>query len=300
MFSLSELGKRLKEERERKNLSLEDLQKETKIQKRYLLAIEEGKFDVLPGMFYARAFVKNYAEVLGLDSEQLFAEFGDELPNPASEIQEIPSRKDRPRQTIDRKSKRKSSFINTLIGFVGIIILMFGIYFVVQALVKDNTGDVSENNQEEDFDGDFSEELPADEQKEDEPLNNDDEEDVAKGNEEEQKQEEEVMTQKLQFIETKGNNSVYELSGTKKFIATVEYTGTSYVDIKNAKGYVLQAGTNKVEGTKDEYDFSEEEEIIFNFGASYYVKLSINGETVPFPLDESVQRITVKFTGGGE
>jgi cytoskeletal protein RodZ len=56
---LTELGKLLKEKREEKGMSLEELQTATKIQKRYLAAIEEGNYDVLPGTFYARAFIKN-------------------------------------------------------------------------------------------------------------------------------------------------------------------------------------------------------------------------------------------------
>lgn len=301
MFSLSELGRKLKEERERKNLSLEDLQKETKIQKRYLVAIEEGNFDVLPGKFYARAFVRNYAEAVGIDPDQLFDELDHEIPNPAKEISDIPLRSERPKQSLDRKSKRKSSFINTLLGFVGVLILIIGIYIVVQSLATDNPDSVTQEDQE-DFDGDFSDELPEEE------VPNDHEDEVASTDEEqanEEQEQEEVVneTHQLQFIETVGNNSKYELSQTNQFLATIEFSGTSYVDIKNAKGHFFEPGTNKEAGTKEEYDFSEEEEIIFNFGASANVKLSVNGEHIPFPLDpknNSVQRITVIFKGAKE
>jgi cytoskeletal protein RodZ len=66
---VTELGKLLKETRLAKNLSLEEIHQATKIQKRYLEAIEEGNLDALPGHFYARAFAKSYAEAVGLDPD---------------------------------------------------------------------------------------------------------------------------------------------------------------------------------------------------------------------------------------
>ena len=51
-----EIGHMLKEEREAQQLTLDDIQEMTKIQKRYLQAIEDNNFSSLPGRFYARAF----------------------------------------------------------------------------------------------------------------------------------------------------------------------------------------------------------------------------------------------------
>ncbi len=56
----------LKEKRVEKKLSLEDIEKATKIKKKYLEAIEEGKFHNLPSESYARGFVRNYALYLGI------------------------------------------------------------------------------------------------------------------------------------------------------------------------------------------------------------------------------------------
>ncbi len=72
---MTELAIRLKEAREEKGMSLDELQAATKIQKRYLTALEEGNYDVIPGNFYVRAFIKQYAEAVGLDSDQLFEEY---------------------------------------------------------------------------------------------------------------------------------------------------------------------------------------------------------------------------------
>lgn len=78
---MTELAIRLKEAREEKGMSLDELQAATKIQKRYLTALEEGNYDVIPGNFYVRAFIKQYAEAVGLDSDQLFEEYKKDIPN---------------------------------------------------------------------------------------------------------------------------------------------------------------------------------------------------------------------------
>ncbi|AXX64824.1 helix-turn-helix domain-containing protein [Bombilactobacillus bombi] len=77
---MGEIGEKLRSARLERGYTIDDLQKKTKIQKRYLVAIEEEKFDQLPGDFYVRAFVKQYAESVGLDSKALLQEFGDEIP----------------------------------------------------------------------------------------------------------------------------------------------------------------------------------------------------------------------------
>lgn len=74
------IGERLKQERELKNISLDEVQKVTKIQARYLDAIENERFEVMPGSFYVRAFIKEYANALGLDAEELMEEYKNDLP----------------------------------------------------------------------------------------------------------------------------------------------------------------------------------------------------------------------------
>ena len=69
------IGKTLREAREARGYTLEHVQEVTKIQKRYLLAIEEEDFDIMPGHFYTRAFIRQYAEVLGADAEALVTIF---------------------------------------------------------------------------------------------------------------------------------------------------------------------------------------------------------------------------------
>jgi cytoskeletal protein RodZ len=64
---MRELGETLRRQREKLGLDLDQVERMTKIRKRYLIALEEGDWDVLPGEVYGRGFVRSYAEALGLD-----------------------------------------------------------------------------------------------------------------------------------------------------------------------------------------------------------------------------------------
>ena len=78
---MTELGNRLKEARLEKGLSLDDLQEITKIQKRYLIGIEEGNFRSMPGKFYVVLLLNNMLKQSVLNLKILFEEFKSEIPN---------------------------------------------------------------------------------------------------------------------------------------------------------------------------------------------------------------------------
>jgi cytoskeletal protein RodZ len=63
------LGSSLAAERLALGLDLHDVERETRIRARYLAALEEEEFDVLPGDAYAAGFLRTYAGYLGLDAE---------------------------------------------------------------------------------------------------------------------------------------------------------------------------------------------------------------------------------------
>lgn len=98
---MSELGQLLKKTRMEKGISLDDLQEATKIQKRYLVAIEEGNYKILPGSFYVRAFIKSYAEEVGLDPSEVLRMYQNVIPSP------------HPDQTIEPIRKKRASSRNT-------------------------------------------------------------------------------------------------------------------------------------------------------------------------------------------
>ncbi len=68
------VGRTLRETRTRRRIDLAEVEAATKIRGRYLRAIENEEWDLLPGETYARAFIRAYATHLGLDGERLAEE----------------------------------------------------------------------------------------------------------------------------------------------------------------------------------------------------------------------------------
>lgn len=69
------VGEKLKEAREKRGLTLEAVEEETKIRKAYLEALENENFGVLPPKVYAVGFLRRYAKTLGLNEEEMIGEF---------------------------------------------------------------------------------------------------------------------------------------------------------------------------------------------------------------------------------
>ncbi|HFC96973.1 MAG TPA: hypothetical protein ENJ40_00745 [Thermosulfurimonas dismutans] len=99
MSSGTGLGAYLREIRERQGLSLPEIAAETKISCRFLEAIEEERWEELPGEVYIVGYLRAYAEAVGLDPGDVLARYRetrpqkgrDTLGHPSGEVS--PSRK---------------------------------------------------------------------------------------------------------------------------------------------------------------------------------------------------------------
>src|SRR5579884_3206338 len=72
---MSNFGASFKKAREAKGISLDRIAAETRISTRFLLAIENEEFNLLPGGIFNRGFVRTYAEKVGLDPDQSVADY---------------------------------------------------------------------------------------------------------------------------------------------------------------------------------------------------------------------------------
>jgi Helix-turn-helix domain/RodZ C-terminal domain len=70
-----EIGNSLREARYRQQLELTEIEQATKIRARYLRALEEESFDVLPAPTYVKGFLRTYADYLGLDGQLYVDEY---------------------------------------------------------------------------------------------------------------------------------------------------------------------------------------------------------------------------------
>jgi cytoskeletal protein RodZ len=143
---LSDLGQLLRKARLEKGISLDDMQEITKIRKRYLEAIEEGNYKLLPGNFYVRAFIKSYSECVGLDPNEVLRLFQNVIPAKELDAQVEPNpRKRTAIKTRDQWSKR----VTTLV-FISFIIVIIGLmYYFIEKNKTTGTEKNSLNTEEQ-------------------------------------------------------------------------------------------------------------------------------------------------------
>jgi transcriptional regulator with XRE-family HTH domain len=76
------LGRRLRAERERRRITLESIATNTKISIGLLRSLERDDVSRWPGGIFRRSFVRGYAEAIGLDPDDVLAEFLEQYPDP--------------------------------------------------------------------------------------------------------------------------------------------------------------------------------------------------------------------------
>src|SRR4051812_49561590 len=72
---MPEIGQSLREARMRARIDISELEAETKIRAKYLRALENEEWDLLPGRTYVKSFLRSYADALGLDGRLLVEEY---------------------------------------------------------------------------------------------------------------------------------------------------------------------------------------------------------------------------------
>lgn len=96
---MARLGDALRAQRERKGIVLDQAADDTRIREKFLRALEDGDYNVLPGAVYTKGFLRNYAEYLDLDPEELVT-----LYNAERGVQVEPLRSFEPMRPIMRRS----------------------------------------------------------------------------------------------------------------------------------------------------------------------------------------------------
>lgn len=297
---MTELGQKLKEARGTKGLSIDQLHEITKIQKRHLVAIEEGNYDVLPGAFYARAFIKQYADAVGLNGEELLVEYQSTIPQ--SEKRDVPqvSTGQKTQETMQKSSSwpiadhMPKILVALLVIAVGVII-----WFVFQALTGKDDEKVP-NTQSEKIEVKKAENSPLDTKKDEVKAEEPKKEEPKK---EESKKEEQPAQptgqQEVKVVGTTGKVSTLEIHNNKTLELEISGKGASYVDVKDDAGNEV-LNTTIQDGQTEKRDLSTAKEVRLNIGNATNVEVKLNGQVVAYPLDpekELHQRLVIKNQG---
>jgi len=72
---MASLGLTLREAREARNISIEEIASATKIVPRYLEALENDRLEIMPGEFFIKGIIRTYARAIGLDGEEVLSRY---------------------------------------------------------------------------------------------------------------------------------------------------------------------------------------------------------------------------------
>jgi len=122
-----DLGKKLREARERKGVSLRQIANSTKISARVLEALERNDISRLPGGIYGRAFVRSFAAEIGLDPEVVIQEFIAQFPDDSVTAGHPKSEQIEDNESLESDRRMASTFLRLLALSVPIAIVV--VYF---------------------------------------------------------------------------------------------------------------------------------------------------------------------------
>ncbi|MGH2952594.1 MAG: helix-turn-helix domain-containing protein [Solirubrobacterales bacterium] len=135
-----QIGRVLKEARTRAGLDVRTVEEQTKIRVKYLRALEDEQWEVLPSPAYAKGFLRTYAQVLGLDGEALVDEFRRQVElergEPAYPLgDQVPERRRRPGEPLGGGGPSWRPLL------IGAAVLVVGVLLVLGITGGDDEGE---------------------------------------------------------------------------------------------------------------------------------------------------------------
>ncbi len=300
-----EIGAKLKEAREEQGISLDGLQETTKIQKRYLVAIEEGNFKILPGKFYARAFIKEYATAVGLDPNELLAEYSADVPK-TENADDGEVKYSRIQRTRKESTSEKSPAIYSLIPTIIVVLLIIGIIIAAVVLYNQTTSKSSssqpqgEDNENEviinNSKGDENSGKSEKERDEGDSNASEDEDDK-----DDKDPEGDQPQSKLELVEETGGKSEFDLMNAGDDVKLkLESSGSTWLEVNGDDESFYNALFNE-DDSPLELDVSGKNEIYFSIGYAPDLTITINGEELEYAVDpkqQNVQKISINVKSG--
>lgn len=281
---MGELGQILKKRREEMHLSLDDLQEITKIQKRYIDAIERGNYQLLPGPFYTRAFIRNLAETLELNPDQLLSQYDGELPSPEVE----------PMETVPRRRKKMprspviGPWITKVLLFLFVVMILFIIYLFIVRQFPATPSQEARENPSQVQDG-FPKTISTNPSS---PVENQ----GGTTGETNTKDSPAPPAKKatLTWIKEEGSTGYYKISDVDHIeLQVLTPRGACWMEVREGRnGKVLFSNTVQAK-QEMKWTFTDSDHAYIKFGASKNVDVLVNGQPISLAGKPDVYRIDI-------
>lgn len=294
MLLLTELGARLKEARLSKGYSLDDLQEITKIQKRYLVGIEEGNYSIMPGTFYVRAFIKQYAEAVGLNPDELLEQYKTEVPGTQTEevVQSYAQSPSRRKLSSRSSNKMMEAMPKIIVGLfiIVIIVVIWSLYSAKMSKIPDKEEDTTTPFE---YVKPETEKPNLNDQQGDEEQTDDQEDQGTQQDDIEEKPTEEAQVISSGVVD--GESTIYEVSGVEELKIRVEASGDSWIGIRNERGNEQIDAKVYTAGMVVEHDATEAGYARIRLGNTQVTKVFVNGKELAYTQNRVAQNIILKL-----
>ncbi|WP_285835399.1 RodZ domain-containing protein [Sporosarcina sp. NCCP-2716] len=299
MIKLSGLGNRLQEARKAKGYTLDDLQAITKIQKRYLAGIENEDYSMMPGSFYVRAFIKQYAEAVGLDSQEMLALYRDNESSVQMREEEVqrsaPQMQQKPGYL---KSGRMNEVLPKIIAALFIVVILGVVVFLYQhqaSAPKPEEATTDEMTVDKPKDDPVVDDKGQGDKADGEPADGEDADKAEPEAEPEAPAPEQTLTQSS----ISGATSTFTLENAETFSVTVKVKqdGESWIGITNPNGEeLLPQGARVMTGGQEEtVDLNGQQSARIRVGRTQFTEVLVNGEPLAYPNDTVTQNIIIEY-----
>jgi len=146
---MAEIGETLREARMRARIDVSEIEAKTKIRAKYLRALENEEWGLLPGPTFVKSFLRTYAQALGLDGKALVEEYRLHYENPSDAVLEpIVSRPDRAGRGRSAGGGRSSGGGGPSRGYLAIVgVVVVVIVLLIVGLLSKGGGSKSSSQQ---------------------------------------------------------------------------------------------------------------------------------------------------------
>jgi cytoskeleton protein RodZ len=135
------IGETLREARMRLRIDISEVEAHTKIRAKYLRAIENEDFDLLPGPVFVKSFLKTYGDYLGIDSRLLIDEFKRRYESPSDHEARSISTRTRERERSERRRHRP--LVPPALAIIAVLVIVVGaLYLLGRGTVNNKTGQI--------------------------------------------------------------------------------------------------------------------------------------------------------------
>lgn len=285
-MTMGQLGTKLKKARLDQGLSLEQLNERTKIQKHHLEGIEAGDYSAIPGAFYVRAFIKRYAQAVGLNGDALLLEHKSELPEDEE--------KAAPAEHLTRRPDTKKRNTGPMAEAMPKILMAIFIVFILLVIWYFYLLSTSGNDLEPaDEGGDVEYEAPAEEELEEQPEQAPEEEQAP---EPEEPVEPEEPAAQLELESVSGETTTYTFTGPADRKLEFLAAGDSWLAVANDEGAELLSFARVFEaGETETIDVSDEASVFMRIGDYTMLTIELNGEELSYEQQRKPQNIVIRF-----